>query len=111
MSSQPAVAVLRAISRELRLSHPPGTKLSGSRPLGYIVEQYRRHQLTQEQYCKQTEEMTFLASTYATYLESQRKWKELNDEWHARGERTVEDTARMVGFKLPHEPKEPGSRS
>jgi len=110
MSSQPAVAVLRAITRELRLAQPPGTKLANSRPLAYIVDQYRKHQLTQEQYCKHTEEMTFLASTYRTYLESQRKWKENNDEYHAKGERTVEDTARMVGFKLPQDPEEPTTR-
>jgi len=72
----------------------------------------RNNQVTEEQYCKQKEEMTFLAKTYDTYLSSQRKWKAVNDEFHARGERTVEETATMVGFKLPTpgvKPKDPRS--
>ena len=69
------------------------------------MEQYRRHQVTQKQHCKASEEMAHLSDTYATYLESQRKWKQVHEEYHAKGERSVEETANLVGFKLPHDPK------
>ena len=46
-----------------------------------------------------------MAETYATYLRSQREWSSVHAEFHAKGERTVRDTARVVGFKLPHDPK------
>ena len=49
--------------------------------------------------------MNHLVDTYATYLSSQRKWQEVHTEYHAKGERTVSETARLVGFKLPHDPK------
>ena len=51
------------------------------------------------------QEMNHLVDTYATYLSSQRKWQEVHTEYHAKGERTVSETARLVGFKLPHDPK------
>ena len=42
---------------------------------------------------------------YRTYLASQRKYMELHDEYNSKGERSVEETAKLVGFKLPHDPK------
>ena len=36
---------------------------------------------------------------------SQRAWYDVQQEFHAKGERTVAQTAKMVGFNLPHEPK------
>ena len=71
----------------------------------YILEQYRRYQVTEKQHCKAALEMNHLADTYATYLSSQRKWSEVHSEYHAKGERSVADTAKLVGFKLPHDPK------
>lgn len=94
---------LRKIARELRLVRiVPVHKSQG---MTYILHQFRKHEVTQEQQCKHQAEMQFLADTYSTYLEAQREWKVLNDYYHARGERSVAETAKMVGFNLPHEPK------
>ena len=57
------------------------------------------------QVCRHREEAAHLADTYSTYLSSQRRWYELQQEYHAKGERSVPDTAKMVGFNLPHEEK------
>ena len=73
--------------------------------MNYIMNEFRKHSTTQELLCKQQQEMQYMADTYRTYLESQRNWKILNDEYHAKGERTISQTAKMVGFNLPHEPK------
>ena len=43
--------------------------------------------------------MTHLADSYATYLQSQRKWKEIHEEYHKQ-ELSVQQTADKVGFKL-----------
>jgi hypothetical protein len=94
---------LRKIARELRLVKI--NPVHKSKGMVYILNQFRKHEVTQEQQCKHQAEMQFLADTYGTYLASQREWKELNDYYHARGERSVADTAKMVGFNLPHEPK------
>ena len=101
-------AAARSVMREIRLSlacASSGKKLNQSPIASYIMEQYRRHQVTQKQHCKATMEMTYLADTYRTYLESQRKWRVVHDEYHAKGERSVAETAKLVGFKLPHDPK------
>ncbi|KXJ69267.1 hypothetical protein RP20_CCG028028 [Aedes albopictus] len=49
--------------------------------------------------------MQFAAETYLCYLRSVRKHKELSEMYSGRGERSIRDTADMVGFKLPHDPK------
>eukprot|EP00088_Acartia_fossae_P056884 TRINITY_DN6631_c0_g1_i1.p1 TRINITY_DN6631_c0_g1~~TRINITY_DN6631_c0_g1_i1.p1 ORF type:complete len:113 (-),score=1.62 TRINITY_DN6631_c0_g1_i1:174-512(-) len=94
---------LRGIARELRLNEVG--KVQGTQAMNYILNQFRTNQTTQETYCKHQQEMEFLSDTYRTYLESQRKWRDVNETYHAKGERTVEQTAKMVGFNLPHEPK------
>ena len=99
-----ASKALRRVLNELRLS-TENPKMKDAKITQYIMNQYRKHQTTEKQHCKAAQEMTHLADSYATYLYSQRKWKEVHDEYHAKGERSVEETAKIVGFKLPHDPK------
>lgn len=96
---------VRRVFTELRRSSDHGARVKDLKISQYIMEQYRKHQLTEKQYCKAAEEMNHLASSYATYLSSQRNWQKVHQEYHSSGERSVEDTAKMVGFKLPHDPK------
>jgi len=96
--------VLTQILHEVRRSVT--SKSVRSLPLtSHILDQYRRHQVTEKQHCKANQELSHLASSYATYLTSQRLWLSVHQEYHAKSERTVADTAKMVGFKLPHDPK------
>lgn len=99
-----ATKVLRGILNEMRLASPNGT-IKDSLPAQYVLKQFRKYQTTDEQLCKEKDEMLFLGKTYLCYLQSSRNYKRINDEYRGVGERTVEDTARMVGFKLPHDPK------
>ncbi|XP_058059203.1 protein FMC1 homolog [Anopheles bellator] len=78
---------------------------SASMAAKYITEQYRRFETTEQQHCRAKEELQFTADTYRCYLESVRRLKELSEVYRGKGERTVRDTADMVGFKLPHDPK------
>ena len=96
--------LLRKVLSELRPTLDSGLKLKDSRMAGYILDQYRKHQVTERQTCKAAQEMTFMADAYATYLQSQRQWKQVHEEYH-KPELTSAQTASRVGFKLPHDPK------
>ena len=104
-STASKTALLRKLIRELRHASSGVPSAANPRAIQYIFQQYRKYQVTDQQYCKAAEEMSHFADSYATYLESQRVWKQVHDQYHAQGERSVEETARLVGFKLPHDPK------
>lgn len=97
--------VYRSIIHELRLASPNGTINKDSLVLKYITSQYRKYKTTDQQLCKAREEMQFLGNTYLCYLQSLRKQEDIQKHFKGKGERSVKDTADMVGFKLPHDPK------
>jgi len=99
-----ALKGLRRLTSELRQAFGPSVKLRDTRITQYVMDQYRKHQITEKQNCKAAQEMTYLADSYATYLQSQRKWNEIHGEYNKR-ELNVKETADKVGFKLPHDPK------
>lgn len=92
------LATLKSILKEIKPNQVPKLR-------SHILQEYRRHQTSDKIHCKASEEMQHLAETYAAYLVSQRQWKIVHAEYHGVGDRSVEETARMVGFKLPHDPK------
>lgn len=98
------IILLRQIISELRYALPEGS-LKNNATLQYILGQFRKYKTTDEQLCKAREEMEFIGRTYLCYLKSTRLEQEIHNEFHGKGERTVEETAKMVGFKLPHDPK------
>jgi hypothetical protein len=98
------IGTLRQIISELRHALPPGL-LKNNLALQYLLSQYRLNKTTSEQLCKAREEMEFMAKTYLCYLRSSRMQQQIHDEFHGKGERSVRETANLVGFKLPHDPK------
>ncbi|XP_063699043.1 protein FMC1 homolog [Culicoides brevitarsis] len=96
--------LLRGLLHELRLSSPDGN-IKNSGMAKYMIEQFRKYQTTDMQLCKAKDEMQFLGNTYLTYLRSLRQHKAINAEYKGRGERSIKDTADLVGFKLPHDKK------
>lgn len=95
---------LKSLLTELKTISPEATRKE-SLAAKYIVSQYRKFETTEEQHCRAKDEMQYAAQTYLCYLRSVRKHKELSEQYSGRGERSVRDTADMVGFKLPHDPK------
>lgn len=71
----------------------------------YVTAQFRMFETTDQLHCRAKEEMQFTAETYLIYLQSVRKLKELTAAYSGKGERSIRETADMVGFKLPHDPK------
>ncbi|XP_062531254.1 protein FMC1 homolog [Bombyx mori] len=104
ITSKPVLVTLRQLLSELRRQSPT-KKLAENQMVRYIFDQYRKYQTTDQQLCKAIDEMHFRARTYHNYLHHSRKYKELNTEFKGKGERSIEETANMVGFKLPHDPK------
>lgn len=99
-----ATKTLRGILKELRLASPNGS-IKDSLTSQYVISEFRKYQTTDEQLCKVKDEVHSLGKTYLCYLQSLRKYNRINAEYKGAGERTVETTANMVGFKLPHDPK------
>jgi hypothetical protein len=99
-----AIKNLRSLLREIRHTSS-AKKLAETPQVQYLMSQYRKYQTTDEQLCKMKSEMNFLSETYHCYLRSMRNYKEINSHYKGAGERSVADTASMVGFKLPHDPK------
>lgn len=95
---------LRQLTSELR-KITSNSKIRETLQMQFILSQYRRNRVTDQQLCKAQEEMKFMADTYRCYLKSLRIHGEILSEYHGRGERTIEETANIVGFKLPHDPK------
>lgn len=98
------ILLLRQIISELRYALPE-RGLKNNLALKYLITQFRKYNTTDQQLCKAREEMEFIAKTYLCYLKSSRLEREILEEFHGKGERTVSETAKMVGFKLPHDPK------
>lgn len=104
MALNPSVRTLRLLANELR-SAGYSDKLKEAPAVQYILDQYRKYKVTDQQLCKAQEEMKYLSETYLCYLRSSRQYMELHKQYKGKGERSTEETANLVGFKLPHDPK------
>lgn len=104
ITTKPALVALRQLLSELR-KQSSTKKLADNQMAQYVFAQYRKYQTTDKQLCKATEEMLYKTRTYVDYVTSSRRYKDINAEFKGKGERSLADTAKMVGFKLPHDPK------
>lgn len=98
-------SVFRSLLNEVRLTHPDGVLKKDALVVQFVKNQYKKYETTDQTLCKAREEMKFIGDTYLCYLSSLRKQLAINKEYNGGGERTVKDTASLVGFKLPHDPK------
>lgn len=64
----------------------------------------RSNEVTSSRKCRSPEEMSFLASTYHTYLQSQEQYLKLYHTHFGKGEKSVAEAANIVGLKLPQSP-------
>ncbi|CAN2390941.1 mitochondrial proton-transporting ATP synthase complex assembly [Pristimantis euphronides] len=76
----------------------------GTAACGFLREQFRKHQVTSEKLCLAHQELHFQASTYLCLLQSVRNHLIFHEEYHGKGERSVEEVAGLVGFKIPQQP-------
>lgn len=96
--------LVRSLMHGVRSSTREG-KIKGNIMVQYIMDQARAHKETSETLCKAREELKHLAETYSSYLGSQKAYNEIVTQYAGKGERSVRETADLVGFKLPHDPQ------
>ncbi|NWV44148.1 FMC1 protein, partial [Grantiella picta] len=84
---------LRALLRELR--HAAGRSYRDSPAYRHV---------TSEKLCRAQQELHFQAATYLCLLRSVREHEALHREYHGRGERSPQEVAGLVGFRLPQQP-------
>ncbi|KAG8176938.1 hypothetical protein JTE90_020994 [Oedothorax gibbosus] len=96
------LSVLRGITHELRRANPKMSPISKTYAYQYIIDEVRNHQVTEKRACKSSEELNIMAKTYLCYLQSLRQNQELLNRYHNKGERSVEETARLVGLQVPN---------
>ncbi|KAL1467375.1 hypothetical protein MTO96_042232 [Rhipicephalus appendiculatus] len=98
-ASKESRVLIRAVIQELRRSLPQPVR--NSLAAQFLLSEARKHQTTEKRLCRAHQELQAKMDTYRTYLASSRKGKELHLQYHARGERSVEESARLVGLGLP----------
>nr|XP_036850454.1 protein FMC1 homolog [Manis javanica] len=69
-----------------------------------VMPYNRSLSVTSEKLCRAQHELHFQAATYLCLLRSTREHVALHQEFHGKGERSVEESAGLVGLKLPQQP-------
>ncbi|XP_046385157.1 protein FMC1 homolog [Ischnura elegans] len=105
MAGRETISTLRSLLSELRKCSSQGSKFHKTSQAKFVMDQYRANQVTDLQYCKAQEEMKYTASTYLSFLRSKRLYSELLAHYKGKGEKSVQETASQLEFKLPHDPK------
>lgn len=96
---------LRGLFRELRyLDAAMSRPYRDSEAYRYLLKAFRAHRVTSEKLCRAQHQLHFQAATYLCLLRSVREHVALHEEFHGKGERSVEESAGLVGLKLPHQP-------
>ncbi|XP_076866423.1 protein FMC1 homolog [Brachyhypopomus gauderio] len=100
-SSSP-LRVCRGILRELR--YLKGPEYKHTMAYNYIMEQFRKNQVSGERYCRARLEALHTSHTYLCLLTSSRQHVALYRLFHGRGESSMEEAAGRVGLRLPSQP-------
>lgn len=104
-----SVNILRTLYRELRPTvNEPQKHVYETQLWKYIVglcrecRSYSPSKMSEAQ--KNLEET---GRSYVFYLQSYKEYHRICDDYKGAGERTAQATATMMGFKMPHEPRDP----
>ena len=65
-----------------------------------IRNEFRQNTVTSKKYCREENEQFFIANTYLSYLKNTREYSLLKSKY-AKGERSIEESANIVGLSLP----------
>ena len=76
-------------------------KVSESPMFEVIRQTVRQNKITDQRICRAPNELRYLGQSYRTYLDSGEKYRQLLAKYYGKSERSVDETAKMMGFKLP----------
>ncbi|XP_062846987.1 protein FMC1 homolog [Trichomycterus rosablanca] len=94
--------VCRGILKELR--YLKGAEYKNTMAYTYVMEQFRKNQVTSERHCRAQKEAIHASDSYLCLLASTRQHQELHNLYHGKGERLPEEVASLVGLRLPTQP-------
>ncbi|XP_067309382.1 protein FMC1 homolog [Pseudorasbora parva] len=97
-----ALGVCRGILKEIRIAK--GSDYKHTLIYKYIMQQFRRNQVTGAQLCRAQMEALHSAQMYSCLLSSTRLHLRLHQLYHARGEIETHQAAGLVGLRLPKQP-------
>ena len=75
-----------------------------------LRNEFRQSSVSDSRYCMQKNELFFLARAYLTYLTSSNETLALYSKY-CRGERSIEESAKIVGLRLPRQYEPPVEKS
>lgn len=67
----------------------------------HMLGLFRSNQVTEKRFCRPEDHYKYFAQTYLTYLRSTRLRDELTQKYFAKGEKSIQESARLVGLELP----------
>lgn len=70
-----------------------------------MIEEIRKHDITDQRICRAPQELNFIGESYRTYLESGEEYRTLYTKHYGKGEKSVQESANIVGLKLPEPAK------
>ncbi|KAG7262381.1 hypothetical protein CRUP_018305 [Coryphaenoides rupestris] len=98
----PPLRVFRGLLKELRAVQ--GSTYKKSLAYNYIIEQFRKNEVTGERQCRARQEALHASQAYLCLLASTRQHVALHKIYHGKGDRTHAEVAGMVGLRLPSQP-------
>lgn len=107
MDRSSTLSLLRQLYRELRKTRSMGQKhVYDSSHWKYIISTVRSARNLDPGH-EQVQRMGTQGQNFLQYLESSRVYMELLEKYKGKGERDPGDLAKILGFRMPNEPKEP----
>ncbi|XP_028843307.1 protein FMC1 homolog [Denticeps clupeoides] len=94
--------VCRGILKEIR--HLKGPDYKHSMVYAYVLDQFRKNEVTGARHCRAQVEALHASHTYLCLLASTRQHMTLHKLYHGKGERGPEEVAGIVGLRLPTQP-------
>jgi hypothetical protein len=94
------LTLYKNLYRQVKISQPPTNQAGFESIRDALRNEFRQNIVSDSRYCLQKNDMYFLGNAYLTYLDSTRQTLDLYSRY-CRGERSIEDSARLVGLKLP----------
>ncbi|KPP56789.1 UPF0562 protein C7orf55-like [Scleropages formosus] len=94
--------VCRGILKELRALKGPEYKRTLA--YNYVLDQFRKNQVSSERYCRAQKEALHSSQSYLCLLASSRCHVALHKLYHGKGERGPDEVADIVGLRLPTQP-------
>ncbi|XP_033732986.1 protein FMC1 homolog [Pecten maximus] len=99
-SSMSSRRLFQELSKEFKRMHPK-VKLDDVPAFNHMTAQFKKFKTTGKLLCRADNEVHYVADSYRCMLQSTRKHEELIQIYGGKGDRSIEESANLVGLNLP----------